>query len=160
MVLVLPLVFVPRSLAAQDTAPPVTKGAIRIEVVESSDELHESLLENQLCIWRGSFAFAHITVDEPEYQQMDGFGASLTDSSAWLLSHRLPIGNEKKRSRTLQSTKGIGLSVLRQPMGQAILPSTITVTTIFRRRDRSGSQQFTIDATALTSFRSARSAWP
>src|SRR6266849_7004822 len=67
------------------------QNAVRIEVVESSDELHESLSEKPAL----HFGAAHspsltITVDETrKYQQMDGFGASLTDSYALLLSHKL-----------------------------------------------------------------------
>ncbi len=60
-----------------------------------------------------------IDVDESvTYQQMDGFGASLTDSSAWLISHTL---DSSQRDRLLNDlfnpTTGIGLTFLRQPMG-------------------------------------------
>jgi len=60
-----------------------------------------------------------ITVnDSVKYQQIDGFGASLTDSSAWLASHKL---NPAQQSALWQSlfnpTSGIGISFLRQPMG-------------------------------------------
>ena len=51
------------------------------------------------------------------YQTMVGFGASMTDSSAYLLS-QLPAGRRKSIMTELFSTrKGIGLSMLRQPMG-------------------------------------------
>ena len=51
------------------------------------------------------------------YQTMDGFGASITDSSAHVLS-RLHGTNRKATMRRLFSrTKGDGLSFLRQPMG-------------------------------------------
>jgi glucosylceramidase len=49
------------------------------------------------------------------YQQMDGWGASLTDSSAWLIfnsSARNTIMNDLFNTST-----GIGLSFLRQPIG-------------------------------------------
>lgn len=52
------------------------------------------------------------------YQQMDGFGASLTDSSAWLIYTQL---NETQRagvmSALFSSTEGIGVSITRIPMG-------------------------------------------
>ena len=51
------------------------------------------------------------------YQTMDGFGASLTDASCWLLLNKLtePVRNEILQK--LFSTNGIGLSLLRQPIG-------------------------------------------
>lgn len=51
------------------------------------------------------------------YQTMVGFGASMTDSSAYVLS-RLPAGTRTSIMTELFSTRdGIGLSLLRQPMG-------------------------------------------
>ena len=60
-----------------------------------------------------------VTVDESvRYQQMDGFGASLTDSSAWLIWNQL---TKEQRSTLMQQLfspdEGIGISLLRQPMG-------------------------------------------
>jgi glucosylceramidase len=52
------------------------------------------------------------------YQEIEGFGASLTDSSAWLLYEFL---NASERQAVLTDLfdpdQGIGLSYLRQPMG-------------------------------------------
>jgi len=52
------------------------------------------------------------------YQQMDGFGASMTDSSAWLIYTQL---NEIQRAGVMNAlfspTDGIGISVTRIPMG-------------------------------------------
>src|SRR6476469_4164114 len=51
------------------------------------------------------------------YQQMDGFGASITDSSAQVL-YRLSSQNRTAAMTDLFSpAKGDGLSFLRQPMG-------------------------------------------
>jgi glucosylceramidase len=60
-----------------------------------------------------------ITVDPAiQYQQMDGFGASLTDSSAWLIWKKLNTSQQTTLMQQLFSpTSGIGLSFLRQPMG-------------------------------------------
>ncbi|MGC8954608.1 MAG: glycoside hydrolase family 30 protein [Fervidobacterium sp.] len=53
-----------------------------------------------------------------KYQQMDGFGASFTDASAWLVFNKL---SEEKRKEVMEKLfdrdKGIGISFLRQPMG-------------------------------------------
>jgi len=60
-----------------------------------------------------------ITVnDSIKYQQMDGFGASLTDSSAWLVANKLTVAQQNSLWQSLfSSTGGIGISFLRQPMG-------------------------------------------
>ncbi|MGP4025547.1 RICIN domain-containing protein [Actinomadura sp. 3N407] len=59
-----------------------------------------------------------ITVDPNQrFQTMDGFGASLTDSSASLL-YRLPKAQRDEVMASIFSpTRGIGMSVLRQPIG-------------------------------------------
>jgi glucosylceramidase len=52
------------------------------------------------------------------FQQMDGFGASLTDASAWLIGKTLDENNRKELMDMLfDKEKGIGISFLRQPMG-------------------------------------------
>jgi O-glycosyl hydrolase len=52
------------------------------------------------------------------YQVMEGFGGAMTDSSAWLMQYRL---SEAQRAALLDqifsSQNGIGLSMLRVPMG-------------------------------------------
>src|SRR5690349_15034622 len=59
-----------------------------------------------------------LTIDVNEsltYQTMDGFGASFTDSSAWLVYNKL---NQSQRDTLMNNlfnpTTGIGLSYLRQ----------------------------------------------
>ncbi|HYH00847.1 MAG TPA: chitobiase/beta-hexosaminidase C-terminal domain-containing protein [Terriglobales bacterium] len=64
-----------------------------------------------------------ITVDPSKtYQQIDGFGASFTDSSAWLVYTKL---TEEQRNDAMQKlfdrTNGIALSFIRQPMGASDL---------------------------------------
>jgi len=59
-----------------------------------------------------------ITVDSRRrYQEVTGFGASFTDSSAWLVGTRLDSKQRNAVMRDLFSDEGIGLSFLRQPMG-------------------------------------------
>ncbi|MEU6860980.1 RICIN domain-containing protein [Glycomyces sp. NPDC046736] len=60
-----------------------------------------------------------ITVDTgTTYQTMDGFGASFTDSSAWLVQNEL---DQSQRDQLMQrlfgDDSGIGLSMVRQPFG-------------------------------------------
>jgi glucosylceramidase len=52
------------------------------------------------------------------YQQMDGFGAAMTDSSAYNIYHYLTSAQQTSLMQSLfSSTSGIGLTMLRQPMG-------------------------------------------
>ncbi|MFI2857676.1 carbohydrate-binding protein [Paenibacillus sp. JSM ZJ436] len=60
-----------------------------------------------------------INVDESvTYQEMDGFGASMTDSSAWVLFKQL---DEAHRAEVMENlfdpVQGIGLSYIRVPLG-------------------------------------------
>lgn len=60
-----------------------------------------------------------VAVDsERRYQTMVGFGASFTDSSAWLVGKQLDATQRAALMQDLFSrTNGIGLGMLRQPMG-------------------------------------------
>ena len=104
---------------AQQKGSPTSEGP-RIEVVESSEELHETLQEKPALAF-GAVRTPNLTItvnDAVKYQQMDGFGASLTDSSGWLFWYKLTEAQRKEALLMLFSpAKGIGLSILRQPMG-------------------------------------------
>ena len=67
----------------------------------------------------GTIANSVIAVDSAKlYQTIDGFGASYSDSSAWLIWNKLNPTQQTTLMGQLFSTKdGIGLSFLRQPMG-------------------------------------------
>src|SRR6266851_4764920 len=60
-----------------------------------------------------------ITVNEyQELQQMDGFGAAITDSSAWLIYNKMSTSQRATLMQNLFSpTQGIGISFVRIPMG-------------------------------------------
>lgn len=93
-----------------------------LEVYQSSEELHETLASKApISFTKHRAAQLTITVnDAVKYQQIDGFGASLTDSSAWLLTHKLSGAQRKAAIEMLfDPRKGIGLSILRQPMGSS-----------------------------------------
>ncbi|WP_282942154.1 glycoside hydrolase family 30 beta sandwich domain-containing protein [Paenibacillus sp. RC67] len=52
------------------------------------------------------------------FQEMDGFGASFTDASAWLIHERLDEATRSEVMRKLfDRTEGIGMTFIRQPMG-------------------------------------------
>jgi len=119
VVLLFLAMFQSSSAHAQQKAPSSNNGP-RIEVVESSEEQHETLQEKPALTF-GATRTPNLTItvnDAVRYQQIDGFGASLTDSSAWLIWNKLTEAQRKEALQMLFSpTKGIGLSVLRQPMG-------------------------------------------
>ncbi len=64
-------------------------------------------------------AIPTIDVDESrKYQQMVGFGAAMTDASAYLIMHRMPAGGRDALMKDLFGRDGgIGLSFIRVPMG-------------------------------------------
>jgi glucosylceramidase len=67
-----------------------------------------------------------ITVDDSQrFQEIDGFGASLTDAAAWLFAKKLTPAQTDVAFKMLFSRKdGIALSFLRQPIGSSDLAVT------------------------------------
>ncbi|HLY41626.1 MAG TPA: glycoside hydrolase family 30 beta sandwich domain-containing protein [Terracidiphilus sp.] len=67
-----------------------------------------------------------ITVDDMKrFQQIDGFGASLTDSAAWLFAKKLTPAQTAAAFRMLFGRKdGIAINILRQPVGSSDLAVT------------------------------------
>jgi glucosylceramidase len=64
-----------------------------------------------------------VFVDETEsYQSIEGFGASFTDSAAYLLNEKVPPSQLNSVMTSLfDHTKGIGVSFVRNPMGASDL---------------------------------------
>lgn len=71
----------------------------------------------------GSSGSGSVTItinDGKTYQQMDGFGASFTDSSAWLMYNKLTSTQRAAAMQMLfDRNNGIALGFLRQPMGSS-----------------------------------------
>ena len=67
-----------------------------------------------------------ITVDDSQrFQEIDGFGASLTDAAAWLFAKKLTPAQTDAAFKSLFSRRdGIALSFLRQPIGSSDLAVT------------------------------------
>ncbi|HLI69794.1 MAG TPA: RICIN domain-containing protein [Ktedonobacteraceae bacterium] len=82
-----------------------------------------NLLSPQPALTFGSVGSNSTTIainDTQTYQQMVGFGASLTDSSAWLIYNKMSQSQRNQLMTNLFSpTSGIGLDFLRQPMGSS-----------------------------------------
>jgi glucosylceramidase len=92
-----------------------------VQIVETTGD-QSMLLQPQTSVafaGGGSSSGPVITVDPTtQYQQMDGVGGSLTDSSAWLIWNKLSASQQTTLMQQLFSpSAGIGISFLRQPMG-------------------------------------------
>lgn len=73
--------------------------------------------DNYLAADSGVNNYTIIVNEDTQYQQMDGFGGSLTDASCWLLKYKL---TDQKRAEVMQNlfgSLGINISLLRQPIG-------------------------------------------
>jgi glucosylceramidase len=105
--------------AGQIYALPQKSSGTQIEVVESIE--NQTPLANKPLLQFGNSQTSALTIRvdaSVQYQAIDGFGASLTESSAWLLDHKLTLEQRKDLMEKLFDPKnGIGLSILRQPMG-------------------------------------------
>ncbi len=98
-----------------------TSGGPSVQVVETTGD-RALLLQAQPSVsfaGGGSSSGLVVTVDPTtQYQQMDGVGGSLTDSSAWLIWNKLTASQQTPLMQQLFSPSGgIGISFLRQPMG-------------------------------------------
>lgn len=102
-------------------AQTVTATQSRAEVDPATGGLNQSKLFVQTPTGFSSGNTSNFTVvvdPSASYQTMDGFGASLTDSSAWLIWNKLAPSQRDWLMQLLFSPgNGIGLSLVRQPMG-------------------------------------------
>lgn len=63
--------------------------------------------------------------DHARYQTIEGFGASMTDSSAYLMNQKIPPAQLPRVMQSLfDHAQGIGVSFLRNPMGASDLART------------------------------------
>src|ERR1019366_5995879 len=105
-------------------------GAQSVLVYQTTPDLLEALSELQTLHFSAKAAkeltTPRITVDDAQrFQEIDGFGASLTDAVAWLFAKKLAPAQTDAAFKTLFSRKdGIALSFLRQPIGSSDLAVT------------------------------------
>lgn len=105
-------------------------GAQTVSVYQTTPDLLETLSERatlHLSARSGQEAVLPVlTVDDTQrFQEIDGFGASLTDSAAWLFARKVSPPQRDAAFKMLFSHKGgIGLSILRQPVGSSDLAVT------------------------------------
>jgi len=112
------------------TAFAAAAGAQSVTVYQTTPDLLEALSQRQNLHFKAKAAPDStgplITVDEAQrFQEIDGFGASLTDSAAWLFAKKLTPTQIDGAFKTLFSRKdGIAVSFLRQPIGSSDLAVT------------------------------------
>jgi glucosylceramidase len=99
----------------------VEGGTVDIWLTDGHDE--SKRLSQQLSIQFSPGPGSHplqIQVDANQtYQEMDGFGAALTDSAAWVITNTLEPTRTHLLNDLFSTTSGIGMSYLRLPMGSS-----------------------------------------
>jgi glucosylceramidase len=118
--LALAIVLPAGSTLAQNEVQRPSDGPLKVEVFESTTDLNKSLQQKDALNF-GETRLPALTIhvnSSKTYQSMEGFGASITDSSAWLLYKKLDAAQRKEvMEKLFDPVHGIGLSVIRQPMG-------------------------------------------
>ncbi|MEV5960647.1 discoidin domain-containing protein [Kribbella sp. NPDC051952] len=97
--------------------PPSPQVRVWVTTPDRAELLHERA---PVTFQRGASDRTTITVDpKTSYQTMDGFGASITDSSANVLYQLSPSDREQTLRKLFDPRQGIGVSFLRQPVGSS-----------------------------------------
>jgi len=122
--------FFAACLALISLSAAANAGAQSVNVFQTTPDLLEALSERQTLHFSASSKQVStaplITVDDIQrFQEIDGFGASLTDSAAWLFAKKMTPEQTSAAFKMLFGRKdGIGLSILRQPVGSSDLAVT------------------------------------
>ncbi|TCC56150.1 glucan endo-1,6-beta-glucosidase [Kribbella pittospori] len=96
---------------------PTDQARVWVTTPDRAELLHE---RPSVAFQRGASDLTTITVDpRTSYQTMDGFGASITDSSANVLYRLSPQDREQTMRKLFDPKQGIGVSFLRQPVGSS-----------------------------------------
>lgn len=103
-------------------------GAQKIAVYQTTPDLLEALSQREsLYFDKAAFpGVPMVTVDDSQrFQEIDGFGASLTDAAAWLFARKLtPVEIDAAFKMLFARKSGIALNLLRQPVGSSDLAAT------------------------------------
>lgn len=103
-------------------------GVRKMDTKHSTIQVYETTNENNMFVRMKDIAWSKIenhhnssTIkinEEKTYQSIDGFGASFTDAAAYLVGQVLEETQTKEvMNKLFSNEQGIGLSVVRQPMG-------------------------------------------
>ncbi|WP_426593214.1 discoidin domain-containing protein [Cellulomonas sp. McL0617] len=96
---------------------PTVQAQVWVTTPDRAELLHQRA---PVAFAAGSSDLATIVVDPDQtFQTMDGFGASITDSSASVLSALSPAERDKAMTSLFDPRQGIGVSFLRQPVGSS-----------------------------------------
>ena len=92
----------------------------------TTSDLTSHLTQQPALSFAGSSATGTIAVDDTTtYQTMVGFGAAMTDTSAWLISDKLSSASHTQLMNALfNPSSGIGMSWVRVPMGSSDFSAT------------------------------------
>lgn len=93
---------------------------LNITIYQSNGEEELFVKKDKAQLAPGTSDTKHTVVidEEQTFQEMDGFGASFTDSAAYLIHQVLETKQRSElMTKLFDPNEGIGLSVLRQPMG-------------------------------------------
>ncbi|MEV4414673.1 discoidin domain-containing protein [Catellatospora sp. NPDC049609] len=105
------------SAAPSSRHRPEPQARVWVTTVDRSELLHERA---PVAFREGTSAQPTIVVDPRRaYQSMDGFGASITDSSAEVLHRLSPAARDEVMRSLFDPVRGIGVSFLRQPIGSS-----------------------------------------
>lgn len=102
----------------------VPSNAQTVAVYQTTPDLKQALQQApSLSFTAASSASQVIAVDDSRrFQTIDGFGAAMTDSSAWLLEEQLnPAQRKEVMRRLFDPQHGIGISFVRVPLGASDL---------------------------------------
>ncbi|MEV1120780.1 discoidin domain-containing protein [Actinosynnema sp. NPDC049800] len=103
------------AVQAADRDP--TSARVWVTTVDRSELLAE---RPSVAFRTGTSPHQTIVVDpDVTYQEVDGFGASITDSSADVLHRLTPAAREETMRKLFDPVRGIGVSFLRQPIGSS-----------------------------------------
>ena len=101
--------------------PPRTAGTTVDAWLTTSDGSSQLTQQGNLNFASDSQAADSSTIDineHQQFQQMDGFGAAITDSSAWLIYTKMSTTQRYNLMKSLfDPVNGIGISFVRIPMG-------------------------------------------
>jgi len=124
-------------------------GAQTVAVYQTTPDLKQALQQEHSLSFSAVPAQGNVILvdDSQRFQTMDGFGAAMTDSSAWLLENQLaPKLRDEVLRRLFDPRAGIGISFVRVPLGASDLAlNHYSYDDMPQGQRDSGLQHFSID---------------
>jgi glucosylceramidase len=100
-----------------------------VAVYQTTPDLLEAMSQRETLHFDAKTRLASLPMltidDQQRFQEIDGFGASLTDAAAWLFAKKLTPAQTDAAFKMLFARKGgIAINILRQPIGSSDLAVT------------------------------------